>query len=471
MDHQYDGQIRRYITQFMRIFIGFKYKTGGANPQEKHIPVMYGDMTRQVASVIKDNSENKMATVPRISCYVTGLEMDRDRTSDSTFVSKINIRQRRYTGSGEDVQYQNIQGGGYTVERLMPTPFTLSMKADIWTTNTDQKLQLLEQILGMFNPSLEIQTNDNFVDWTSLSVVNVKNITFTSRQIPQGLESEIDICSLEFNMPIYISPPAKVKRLGIIQTIINNVFTDAGDIVDLSSLIYEQQAADMQVVTTLADIDVFLIKSITGGQYDYELTAMLDKAIDWHTVIDITGNYTALSQVYFKQPTGYNMVGTFVISETDPSKIIVTFDADTIPSNTMIPSPVNGLTAKGTIDAIIDPTKYNPVEIYGNQTNIPLGIRYLMLDSVNDIPNMSQDYTGPVAWKNSDGSDPLIPMSSIIEWSGTNWNIVFDPKTATVPTYVQNLKTGIKYRWEGTEWLRAFEGEYLSGLWGFNLAP
>jgi hypothetical protein len=455
----------------MRIFIGFKYKTGGANPEEKHIPVMYGDMTRQVAHVIKDNSENKMLTVPRISCYVTGLEMDRDRTADATFVSKINIRQRRYTGSGEDVQYQNVQGGGYTVERLMPTPFTLSMKADIWTSNTDQKLQLLEQILGMFNPSLEIQTNDNFVDWTSLSVVNVKNITFSSRQIPQGLESEIDICSLEFNMPIYISPPAKVKRLGIIQTIINNVFTDAGDIVDLSSLIYEQQSADMQVVTTLTDINVFLIKSSTGGTYDYELTSMLDKPIDWYSVIDISGNYSALSQVYFKQPTGYNMVGTFVVSDTDQSKIIVTFDADTIPSNTSIASPVNGLSSRGTIDAIIDPTKYNPIEIYGNQTNIPIGIRYLVLDSINSIANDVHNYDGPAAWKNLDGSDPFIPVSSIIEWSGTNWNMVFNPETANVPTYVQNLKTGIKYRWEGAEWLRAFEGEYLSGFWGFNLAP
>jgi hypothetical protein len=227
----------------------------------------------------------------------------------------------------------------------------------------------------------------------------------------------------------------------------------------------------MQVVTTLADINVFLIKSASGGQYDYDLTAMLDEAIDWHTVIDITGNYSPLSQVYFKQPSGYNMVGTFTISETEPSKIIVTFDADTIPANTIIPSPVNGLAGKGTIDAIIDPVKYNPVEVYGNQAGIPVGIRYLMLGSVNDIPNVSQDYTGPIAWKNLDGSDPIIPTNSIIEWSGTKWNAVFDPTIATVPTYVQNLKTGIKYRWEGTEWLRAFEGEYVTGFWGFNLAP
>ena len=95
MDYFYDGQIRRYVTQFMRIFIGFKYKTGGDNPEERHVPVMYGDLTRQVASIIKDNSENKMSTVPRVACYITGLEMDNDRLSDATFVSKVNIRERR----------------------------------------------------------------------------------------------------------------------------------------------------------------------------------------------------------------------------------------------------------------------------------------------------------------------------------------------------------------------------------------
>ena len=57
MDFFYDGQIRRYVTQFMRIFIGFKYQAGDGT--QKSVPVMYGDLTRQVASIIKDNSENK----------------------------------------------------------------------------------------------------------------------------------------------------------------------------------------------------------------------------------------------------------------------------------------------------------------------------------------------------------------------------------------------------------------------------
>ena len=95
MDYFYDGQIRRYVTQFMRVFIGFKWKAG--NGDEKAVPVMYGDMTRQVAAIIKENSENKLLSVPKISCYISGLEMDMTRMSDATFVSKVNIRERRYT--------------------------------------------------------------------------------------------------------------------------------------------------------------------------------------------------------------------------------------------------------------------------------------------------------------------------------------------------------------------------------------
>ena len=46
MDYFYDGQIRRYVTQFMRVFIGFKYQAGDG--EQLSVPVMYGDMSRQI---------------------------------------------------------------------------------------------------------------------------------------------------------------------------------------------------------------------------------------------------------------------------------------------------------------------------------------------------------------------------------------------------------------------------------------
>jgi hypothetical protein len=480
----------------MRVFIGFQYRTG---TELRSIPVTYGDMSRQVANIINENSENKLQTVPKIGCYISGLEMDTSRLSDATFVSKAHIRERRWTtNEAGDREYQNVQGAGYTVERLMPTPFKLSMKADIWTSNTDQKLQLLEQILVLFNPSLELQTTDNYLDWTSLSVLDLKNINFSSRTIPQGADSEIDICSMEFEIPIWLTPPAKVKKLGIVQTIIANMFTEQGEVVDLEQLIYNRD--DGNVRAPLTDrYGVLLFKSNAGNTYDVSVLdrgeavralGLADKdqrnndPLDWNTVLELRGGYRPGSQIYFTQPNGFDLVGTYVINPLDPSLLSVSFDEGTVPTNSLIGSVdgqgrrLSGASA-GTIDAIIDPYKFNPVTTPNGRF---LGARYLMLDDVNPsenrggFTNVVRDgepvpYDGADAWKNLDGSDPLIRANTVIEWNGSAWIEMFDPSTAEGVFYITNLRTGIQYKFDQGQWLKSFEGEYQSGYWGFIADP
>lgn len=394
MDYFYDGQIRRYVTQFMRFFIGFKYQAGDG--EQRHVPVTYGDMTRQVASIIRDNSENKMPTVPRISCYITGIEQDITRLTDPSFVSKVHIRERDYDfDDGGDPVYKNVQGGHYTVERLIPTPYNLSMKADIWTSNTDQKLQLLEQILVFFNPSFEIQTTDNYIDWTSLSVVNLKSMSFSSRTIPVGTESDIDICSLDFQMPIYVSTPAKVKKLGVVQNIIMNIFTESGDIQSLENLTMDLNA-NAQLRVTPGQFGVLLLKSNNGQTNDYDVSVVdvneavntlgLDaptkggRRIDWSQVIAEYGNYkSGISKIHFEQADGAFVSGTFTVNQIDPSYLVVTIED--APSNTSISSIYRS--SAGTVDAIIDPYKFNPLTVFGSKEAIPAGTRYLILDDIN----------------------------------------------------------------------------------------
>jgi hypothetical protein len=92
-----------------------------------------------------------------------------------------------------------------------------------------------------------VQTTDNYIDWTSLSVIYLTSTNFSSRSIPQGTDTDIDIASLEFEMPIYISPPTKVKKLGVVRAVINNMFTNTGDAVNINNLIYNE--SDLQTVT------------------------------------------------------------------------------------------------------------------------------------------------------------------------------------------------------------------------------
>ena len=142
MLHFYDGQIRRYITQVIRLCSNFSIDMDGTL---KQVPVMYGDLTRQVSNIIRDNSENKLPSAPRMAVYITALEMDRDRLADATYVRKTNIVERAYNDENEE--YDNYKGKSFTIERIMPTPYLLRVNVDIWTSNTDQKLQILEQIL------------------------------------------------------------------------------------------------------------------------------------------------------------------------------------------------------------------------------------------------------------------------------------------------------------------------------------
>jgi hypothetical protein len=415
MDFFYDGQIRRYITQFMRVFIGFKYQAGDG--EQRHVPVLYGDMTRQVASIIKDNSENKLPTVPRIACYVTGLELDTTRLSDSTFVSKVQIRERAYETVDGTRQYTTEQGAGYTVERLMPTPFKLKMKAEIWTSNTDQKLQLLEQILVLFNPSLEVQTTDNYIDWTSLSVVFLSSTVFSSRTIPQGVESDIDIATLEFEMPIYISPPAKVKKLGVVKAVVANMFSNTGDALNLNQLVYNG-GSDVQLRQPPDRYGIVMINANNGNPYDFIISvvdvgqAVLDagldlppdkigKKLEWALILNKyegykegdRGNFTpGLSRMAFLQPNGSEMYGSFVVNPLDPTQLIVSIFPDTISANsnlTVGKYPDNSVynsirtNSLGTIDAIINPYNFNPLISWAGYNNYPSGLRYLMLDDVN----------------------------------------------------------------------------------------
>jgi hypothetical protein len=545
MDYFYDGQIRRYVTQFMRVFIGFKYKTGDGTL--RHVPVMYGDMTRQVASIIKDNSENKMSTVPRIACYISGLEMDTTRLADASFVSKLNISERAWDEVNGEVEYKNFQGAGYTVERLMPTPFKLSMKADIWTSNTDQKLQLMEQILVLFNPSLEIQTTDNYIDWTSLSVIDLATLNFSSRTIPQGNDSEIDICSVEFKMPIYISPPAKVKKLGVIRNIVANVFGETGDILALDDLIYAGTGNMIHTRNVNGNFRILLLKSNNDQPNDFDVSIVspsevvlanklepptkTGEAIDWNSILNIYGGYiSGISKIFFLQPDGNEMGGTFVVNEIDPTQLLVSLEER--PSNTVIVSAVYPA-GRTTIDAIVDPYKFNPKrpnKETSDQT-IVAGTRYLVLDDVNTSTNVGTqvdnppfnptfNYDGPDAWKNLNGSDPVIKANSIVEWDSTGWIDLIPawvvstptPSTAGIQVYArdqiviydgvaykandditqgdntiipldndkfeaisllfQNLKTGIQYRWGSDgQWMKSFEGEYMSGYWRFDLDP
>lgn len=467
----YDGQIKRYLTQFMRAMSNFCYKD--SKGQLVQVPVRYGDMTRQVGSILNKNSENILQSAPFIACYIKDLKFDRTRLQDPTYVSKLHIRERAY--DEQNNQYLNIQGANYTVERIMPTPYIFTFNADIWTTNADQKFQLWEQIAVLFNPSLELQMNDNYIDWTSLSVLELTDgSVFESRTVPQGLNNDISIATLQFTAPAWITPPAKIKKLGIITKIIANVFAEQpgfgedGGYVDAvqGADIFSGLKPDARTVVTPEDYDLLVLnntavlvpvgeQNVSDGWVD---TNSVANKPSWVNLLDMyPGKFTSgLSQLRLQKPDGREIVAYLTLNPIDETLMNLSFDQDTIPANTQIPDAYNAY-VRGTIDAIINPQTFNPNSVEGQN----IDRRYLILE---DVVLNQQGYDGPDAWKGREGQIPA-HANDIIQWDGVRWWVIFDSTAVTDTTYITNAYTGIQYKWDGTEWTKSFEGVYTNEKW------
>lgn len=409
MQFFYDGQIRRYLTQIVRAFSNFSYQDGDGDL--RRVPVMYGDITRQVGSIIRENSENKLPSAPRMGIYITSLQMDRARLSDSSYISKINLREKEFDENTSS--YLRSQAKGYTVERLHPTPYTLAVNVDLWSTSTDQKLQILEQIFMLFNPDLEFQTTDNYVDWTSLSTLYLEDINFSSRSIPVGTNDEIDVATIGFTAPIYISPPTKVKKLGIITDIITSIFNQDAGTISLEGFNppTDSDQGASSGTTVLADGTIInnqtgvtstqavglggrldLSNPIVASYRNFDLIIQQETGklainrelrvgeITWLNVLEaeLPAKFQpGISQIRVRRAElTSEIVGTFTLTEGDHFTIYIDWDEDTLPSNTLITGPTK---TDGTIDYLVNPIEFNPLSIKQPGTRIlllgPLGFR------------------------------------------------------------------------------------------------
>lgn len=453
----YDEQVRRFLLQFIRAFSNFQVEYGkGADGTTTlvTVPVRYGDATRQVSSILRGNSENAVIPTPMMSAYVTALEYSRERVQEPYWVDKKHIRMRKYDqNTGE---YTTEQGNAFTVERLMPVPYDLSMNLDIWTSNTTQKLQLLEQILVLFNPSLEIQSTDNYLDWGSLSYINLESTTWSNRSVPVGADENIDIATLSFKMPIWLSAPSKVKKLGVVTKIVASIYDESGDIDD--GVIDQNILVGNRMYFTPMNYGVLVlgntIQILKRNETSTNTTLETDPPekvgtddISWKALVNQYGELQAgVSQIRLDTPVG-QVVGTVAYHPGDDFKLLFTVDSDTIPTNSL-----------GSVDKIINPLKVGP------DAGLPtaaLGQRYLILNGIGS----SENTDGPDAWKDDQGNDFIASANDIIEYNGSAWQIAFDSSAEAGVQYVTNTTTGIQYRWTGSSWVKSWEGEYQAGTW------
>jgi hypothetical protein len=454
------------LLQFARIFSNFDVEYGpnqaGQGPGSEtdtlvRVPVRYGDASRQAQTILQNNSANDMPSTPLMTFYITDLKYDRPRMQEPNFVSNIAVRQRTYDSATDT--YETTQGNAFTIERVMPVPYEMTINLDIWTSNTNQKMQLLEQILTLFNPSLEIQSTDNYIDWTSLTVLYLKDSRWSSRTIPVNATDPIDVATLTFTLPMWITPPAKVKKLGVIERIIASVYDAQGDL--NNALTNSDLLLGTRQKFTPYGYQVLLIdnklQALRSQQTIDEPNASLtppdspDSNLLWHSVINLYGALRpGISYITLEQPDGTDVTGTVAYDPTDDRFLLFTVNAGTTPPNTLAP-----------ISAVIDPLAGGPGD---GLAPAAVGQRYLFTQATGSYNNPG--LTNPEIWTGVNGQ-PLVAMANdIVEYDGARWNVVFDSTSSPANMqYVTNITTELQYRWTGSAWVKSYQGIYPGGQW------
>lgn len=447
-DFFYDSQIRRFLIQFAKIFSNW-YVTKGKDPAGNNIlvrvPIMYGDSSRQAATIIANNSASNLPSAPLITYYISGLEYNQRWTQDPTFVDKTTIRQRTY--NSETQSYETTQGQAFSVERLMPVPYTLRITVDFWTTNYNQKLEIIEQLGALFNPALELQSTENFLDWTSLSAVFQDGLTFTSRSIPQGTGNPIDVLSWKFYMPIWISTASKLKKMGVIHKVIASIHSGSTllDIQDDDLLLGTRQKITPYGYQLLLLNDRLQLlpanQPFNPPNSSFELPDPPNTSLYWHSLLNVYGTIRpGVSQIWLQHPDLEDeIVGTIDYDPNDDRLLIYNIDTDTLPANTL-----------DAVDSIINPLTSGPNAGLPAPVN---GRRYLIVESVG-----GEDPT--TAWGNL-----VANANDIIEYNSTSgeWEVSFDSVAATTVEFVTNLTTNVQYRFSNQEWVKSYEGYYDQG--------
>ena len=465
LNYFFDNQLRRYIEQVQRVFSHFQVYNGrdqNGNDQFIRVPCTYGDQQRMAQHIIRQNSENAQLPVPSIAIYDLDMQIVPERRQLYNHVDKRQFFERKF--DEEQNKYTNEDGFRYTVERYMPVPYDLTVIVDVWYTSTDHKMQICEQIMMLFNPDIDIQTSVNSLDWSSLTKLELIGVTWNTTGIPAGLDENLRITSFQFKIPIWINPPATVKRQKVIHQIITDIST-VGTIDRKHIPIFENDFLNVnpQVLNDILNSgdDIQRIIITPGNHYisvdnnvitllgadQGEINPATGEVWSWQELIEQYDSPLTENISLLRLRPGDNIediemdyVGR-IRYHTEPNKLVWTVDLETIPQDTI-----------DSFDAVINPLRNLP----GEELPIPqIGQRYLVTEEVSNNADSA-------IWSNI-----LIQPNDIIEFDGTNWIVSFDSNAESSVQFTSNRFNGEKLRFDPTqkEWNIIPDGNWSPGFW------
>jgi hypothetical protein len=293
-----------------------------------------------------------------------------------------------------------------------------------------------------------------------MTVCNLERVNWSSRTIPIGTDNPIDVATLIFSIPIWISSPAKVKKLGVVERIVASIFDANGD-ANNAILDNDLLLGTRQVFTPYA----YQVLLVGGKLQALRPPQVIDQPntslappdsppsnLLWTAVVGEFGTLRpGISYIKLEQPDGTDVIGTVAFDPTDDRFLLFTIDTDTIPANTLDP-----------VDAVIDPLRSGPGAGLAPAT---LGQRYLFTEDTG-----TWDQGNAEAWQGTAGQPLVARANDIVEYDGSRWQVSFDSTSSPDNIqYVTNITTEIQYKWTGSAWVKSYQGLYPGGTWSLVL--
>ena len=213
----YHETTRKIVVAFGTLFNNInliRKDNDGKISQSMKVPLAYGPRQKFLVRLREDPDLTKQVaiTLPRIGFEINGLTYDPTR--------KLNrVQKFKKTKTGDSNQLET---------QFMPVPYNLGFQLYILSKNSDDALQIVEQILPFFQPDYTLTINDMPEMSSKRDVPVVLNsISYEDDYEGDFATRRAIIYTLDFTAKFYLYGP--VTSSGVIKTVTVDQFTDMPD--------------------------------------------------------------------------------------------------------------------------------------------------------------------------------------------------------------------------------------------------
>ena len=214
-EHFYHETIKRAVSVFGTLFNNISIKRPDGTTMK--VPLAYGPRQKWIAR-LQQQAELGMAGTPRtaISLPRMGFELSSIEYDASRKLSKKRQFKKAEASNPTKMQYQ-----------YAPAPYNLGFSLSVLVKNTDDGLQIIEQIMPYFTPDYTVtihtvpdmsETRDIPIILTGVTQTDEYEGDFTTRQVLRY--------DLEFTMKNYIYGPVRTSE--IIRTVKARTYMEPG---------------------------------------------------------------------------------------------------------------------------------------------------------------------------------------------------------------------------------------------------